>query len=96
MHSLDVKGIAMMTGISEAKLTGPDRIDVKLYDGYTVTESLPVTIRDFLHFGYFLLALRSAMDGGMLASHKIDHDRLRESWEPRREVLEMKLCNQGP
>jgi hypothetical protein len=86
----------MLTGISEAKLTSQDRIDIKLYDGYSVTEPLSVKMRDFLHFGYFLLALRTAMDRGLLASHKIDHDRLRESWEPRRAVLELKLCNHAP
>jgi hypothetical protein len=86
----------MMTGISEAKLTSRDQVDVRLDDGYSVTESLSVTVRDFLHFGYFLLALRTAMDRGLLANHQIDHDRLRESWEPRREVLELKLCNHTP
>ena len=86
----------MTTGISEAKLTSRDQIDVRLDDGYSVTASLPVAVRDFLHFGYFLLALRTAMDHGQLASHQIDHDRLRESWEPRRAVLELKLCNHAP
>jgi hypothetical protein len=87
------KGTAMVTGISEAKLVAPDRIDVKLIDGNTVTESLPMPLRDFLHFGHFLYALRMAMNQGLLVSCKIDRGRMRESWEPRRDVLERKLCD---
>ena len=83
----------MVTGISEAKLVGPDRIDVKLIDGNTVTESLPMPLRDFLHFGHFLFALRLAMNQGLLVSCRIDRGRMRESWEPRRDVLERKLCD---
>ncbi len=86
----------MVTGISEAKLVGPDRIDVKLIDGNTVTESLPMPLRDFLHFGHFLFALRQAMSQGRLAASKIDRGRMRESWEPRRDVLERKLCEHIP
>ena len=83
----------MVTGISEAKLIGPDRIDVKLIDGNTVTDSLPMPLRDFLHFGHFLFALRQAMNQGLLANSRIDRGRIRESWEPRRDVLERKLCD---
>ncbi len=84
----------MVTGISEAKLVGPDRIDVRLFDGLVVTETLPMALRDFLHFGHFLVALRAAMNDGRLPDRRIDRGRLRESWEPRRDVLERKLCDQ--
>ena len=84
----------MLTGISEATLVTIDRIDVKLIDGSQVTDSLPMTLRDFLHFGQFLVALRTAMQQGQLPESKIDRGRLRESWEPRRDVLERKLCDQ--
>jgi hypothetical protein len=83
----------MVTGISEAKLAGPDRIDVKLIDGTTVTTTLSMPLRDFLHFGHFLLALRHAMNDGLLPKRIIDRGRMRESWEPRRDVLERKLCD---
>ena len=83
----------MITGIFEARLAGPDRIDLKLIDGATVTESLAMSLRDFLHFGHFLVALRHAMLQGQLATARIDRGRLRESWEPRRDVLERKLCD---
>jgi hypothetical protein len=84
----------MVTGISEAKLVGLDCVAVKLIDGNSVTETLPVTLRDFLHFGHFLVALRTAMHEGRLPDRKIDRGRLRESWEPRHELLERKLCDQ--
>jgi hypothetical protein len=83
----------MLTGISEAKLVAPDRIDVKLIDGMTVTGSLAMPLRDFLHFGHFLLALRHAMNQGQLVKREIDRGRLRESWQPRCDVLERKLCH---
>jgi hypothetical protein len=84
----------MLTGISETTLVGLDRIDIKLIDGSSVTESLAISLRDFLYFGHFLLALRTAMHEGRLADAKIDRGRLRESWEPRRDILERKLCDQ--
>jgi hypothetical protein len=84
----------MLTGISEATLVSIDRIDVKLIDGNQVSDALPMTLRDFLHFGQFLVALRQAMIEGRLAEGRIDRGRLRESWEPRRDVLERKLCDQ--
>jgi hypothetical protein len=84
----------MITGISEAKWVGPDQIDVKLIEGNSETETLPMTLRDFLHFGHFLVALRAAMNEGRLVDDRIDRGRLRESWDPRREVLERKLCDQ--
>jgi hypothetical protein len=84
----------MITGISEAKWVGPDQIDVKLIEGTSETETLPMTLRDFLHFGHFLVALRTAMHEGRLADGRIDRSRMRESWDPRREVLERKLCDQ--
>ena len=62
----------MITGISEAKLVGPDRIDVRLFDGLVVTETLPMALRDFLHFGHFLVALRAAMNDGRLPDRRID------------------------
>jgi hypothetical protein len=83
----------MVTGISEAKFVAPDRIDVKLIDGTTVTETLAMPLRDFLHFGHFLFAVREAMNQGRLARRMIDRARMRESWEPRRDVLERKLCD---
>jgi hypothetical protein len=83
----------MVTGISEAILAGPDRIDVKLIDGSVVAGSLPMALRDFLDFGHFLCALRQAMIQGQLVDRKIDRGRLRESWEPRRDILERKLCD---
>jgi hypothetical protein len=83
----------MVTGISEAKLVAHDRIDVKLIDGVTVTEAFAVPVRDFLHFGHFLLALRQAMNQGLLAKREIDRGRMRESWQPRCDVLERKLCH---
>jgi len=89
----DLKGTAMVTGISEAKLVGVDEIDVRLIDGSSVTDMLPMSLRDFLHFGHFLLALRNAMQNGRLPDRRIDRGRLRESWEPRRDVLERKLCD---
>jgi hypothetical protein len=86
-------GAAMVTGISEAKLVGPNQIDVRLIDGTTVTGSLAMSLRDFLHFGHFLLAVRDAMNLGSLPKRMIDRGRMRESWEPRRDVLERKLCD---
>jgi len=83
----------MVTGISAAQLVAIDRIEVQLIDGHEVSASLPMAVRDFLHFGHFLLAIRTAMTDGRLADRKIDRARLRESWDPRREVLERKLCD---
>jgi hypothetical protein len=83
----------MITGVFEAQLTGPDQINVRLLDVTSVTDTLPMTLRDFLHFGHFLVALRAAMNEGRLANRRIDRARLRESWEPRRDVLERKLCD---
>ncbi len=91
---MEGKATAMLTGISEATLSGPDQIDVKLIDGSAVTESLAMTLRDFLYFGHFLVALRAAMNEGKLPDRRIDRGRLRESWEPRRDILERKLCDQ--
>jgi hypothetical protein len=83
----------VITAILEAQLTGPDRIEVKLLDGASATDALSMTLRDFLHFGHFLVAVRAAMNEGRLASRRVDRHRLRESWEPRRDVLERKLCD---
>ncbi|HEX3726929.1 MAG TPA: hypothetical protein VHV08_11830 [Pirellulales bacterium] len=83
----------MVTDIFEAKFTGPDRIDVKLVAGKVVTPTLSVSLRDFLHFGHFLVALRAAMNDGHLPDYRIDRARLRESWDPRRDILERKLCD---
>ena len=82
----------MVTAISEAILVGPDQINVKLIDGSQSTASIPMALRDFLHFGHFLVAVRTAMNEGRLPDLKIDRGHLRESWEPRRDVLERKLC----
>ncbi len=82
----------MVIGIFEAKLVAFDRIDVRLTDGNAASEVVGVSLRDFLDFGHFLVALRMAMNEGRLREDRIDRGRLRESWEPRRELLERKLC----
>jgi hypothetical protein len=84
---------AILTGIVDTKLVGRDRIDVKFIYGESITDWLPMNVHDFLHFGHFVLALRTAMDDGLLAKSKIDHDRLRNSWEPRSALVEWKLCS---
>ncbi len=83
----------MVTGISEAKFVAPDQIELRLIDGMTITPCLAMPLRDFLHFGHFLFALREAMNTGQLPKRMIDRGRMRESWEPRRDVLERKLCD---
>jgi hypothetical protein len=84
---------ATLTAISDTKLVGRDRIDVKFSRGDSVTDAVPMNVHDFLHFGHFVLALRTAMDNGLVAESKIDHDRLRASWEPRSALVEWKLCS---
>ncbi len=84
---------AALTGIADTKLAGRDRIEVRFIYGELVTDWLPIQVRDFLHFGHFILALRIAMDDGSLAASKIDYDHLRQSWEPRCDLVERKLCN---
>jgi hypothetical protein len=87
------KAAAILTSIVDTKLVGRERIDVKFIYGEFVTDWLPMNVRDFLHFGHFVLALRTAMDSRLLAKCKIDHERLRNSWEPRSALVEWKLCS---
>ena len=72
-----------LIGIFDTRLVGRNEIEVRFMDGTRVTEPLTVNVRDFLHFGHFLLAVREAIDGGRLAATAFDRHRLRESWEPR-------------
>jgi hypothetical protein len=90
---LPARAVAPLTRIVDSKLVGRDRIDVKFACGDFITDWLPVEMRDFLHFGQFLFAVRTAMDNRRLAKCSIDHDRLRESWEPRCAVVERTLCS---
>ena len=87
------KSIAPLTRIVDSKLAGIDRIHVKFAYGDLVTDWLSVEMRDFLHFGHFLLAMQIAMDNHRLVKCSIDRDRLRESWEPRCAVVERTLCS---
>src|SRR5580704_15736176 len=80
--------IAPLSRIVDSKMAGCDRIDVKFGCGELVTDWLPVEMRDFLHFGHFLFVVRTAMGNRRLVMCNIDHDRLRESWEPRCAVVE--------
>jgi hypothetical protein len=51
----------MITVIAEAKWNGGDSIAVRFVDGAAVTPALAVELRDFLHFGGLLVAIREAM-----------------------------------
>jgi hypothetical protein len=66
---------------------------VRFVDGAVETPALAVELRDFLHFGAFLLAIREAMKQSLLSVSRIDRARLRDSWEPRREILERRICD---
>ncbi len=83
---------AALTGIVCTKRIGSDAIEVSLAFGDARIATLRVGLRDFLHFGYFLLAIRTAMEAGTMVDATIDRGRLRESWEPRCAVLESSLC----
>ena len=87
------KAVAQLSRIVDSKLVRRDRIDVKFACGDFITDWLPVEMRDFLHFGHFLFAVRTAMDNRRLVKCSIDRDRLRESWEPRCAVVERTLCS---
>jgi hypothetical protein len=83
---------AALTGMVCTKRIGRDVIEVALAVGDARIATLRVALRDFLHFGYFLLAIRTAMEAGTMVDAAIDRARLRESWEPRCAVLESSLC----
>ena len=87
------KAVAPLSRILDSKLVGHDRIDVRFGCGDFITDWLSVEMRDFLHFGHFLFAVRTAMDDHRLVKCSIDRDRLRESWEPRCAVFERTLCS---
>ena len=83
----------MITVIAEAKWNGGDSIAVRFVDGAVVTPALAVELRDFLHFGGLLVAIHEAMKQSLLSVGRIDRASLRESWEPRREILERRICD---